>query len=194
MIHRGDLTMNESIFLKINEETQLKYLSLNDAHELFNLIEKNRNYLRQWLPWLDHNKTLEDSTSYIQKSILGYQAKDELSLAIIYNKNIVGTISFNSINDSLKLAIIGYWLDKDHQGKGIMTNSCKQLISYGFENLKLEKIKIACATKNTPSNAIAKKLHFKLQEMKIKNEWLYDHFEDTNIYIMTKEDWQNIVL
>ena len=91
MIHRGDLTMNESIFLKINEETQLKYLSLNDAHELFNLIEKNRNYLRQWLPWLDHNKTLEDSTSYIQKSILGYQAKDELSLAIIYNKNIVGT-------------------------------------------------------------------------------------------------------
>ena len=41
MIHRGDYAMNESIFLKINEVTQLKYLSLNDAPVLFNLIEKN---------------------------------------------------------------------------------------------------------------------------------------------------------
>jgi ribosomal-protein-serine acetyltransferase len=101
-------------------------------------------------------------------------------------------LSFHEIDSSLKLAKIGYWLDQDLQKNGIIYNSCKQFIQYGFENLKLEKIEISCATENMPSNAIAKKLKFKFNKMNPKSEWNYDHYKDINLYLMTKEDWHKL--
>ena len=43
-----------------------------DAEELFLLVDENRAYLRKWLPWLDHNKTVDDTREFIKTSLRDY--------------------------------------------------------------------------------------------------------------------------
>jgi hypothetical protein len=46
-------TMNSAFLLPVGDRYQLRSIQLADAQELFALIDANRSYLRQWLPWLD---------------------------------------------------------------------------------------------------------------------------------------------
>jgi ribosomal-protein-serine acetyltransferase len=38
------------LLLKVDEEIVLKILEMNDATALFDLVENNRSYLREWVP------------------------------------------------------------------------------------------------------------------------------------------------
>lgn len=47
--------------ITVSETCALMPLELRDADELFDVTDRNRSYLRQWLPWLD-NITRPEST------------------------------------------------------------------------------------------------------------------------------------
>ena len=55
-------------FLKVDEEIVLKIFELDDAGILFDLVESNRSYLREWVPWVDTNVTIKDSQAFIKSS------------------------------------------------------------------------------------------------------------------------------
>lgn len=40
----------------VNSEIELRLLELRDAEEVFNQVDKNREYLSKWLPWANHSK------------------------------------------------------------------------------------------------------------------------------------------
>ncbi len=39
--------------MKVNEQITLKILEAHDTEALFNLVNRSRNSLREWLPWVD---------------------------------------------------------------------------------------------------------------------------------------------
>lgn len=39
--------------MKVNEQITLKILDAYDTEALFNLVNRSRNSLREWLPWVD---------------------------------------------------------------------------------------------------------------------------------------------
>ena len=53
---------------QIESEIELYVTELDDAEELFSIIDNNRKYLRKWLPWLDEVKSVEDEKSFILHS------------------------------------------------------------------------------------------------------------------------------
>ncbi len=174
--------------LKIPIESNL-YLAIREpqhAQEQFDLIEENRSYLKEWLPWLDFNKTVGDSLANIEGGIEGYRTGSNLVLGIWFEEKLVGVISFNAISKLYRKANIGYWLSKDYQGKGIMIKACKALIDYGFEALDLHRIEIRCGIGNTKSRAIPKRLGFRQEGILKDAEWLYDHYVDLVVYGMVK--------
>ena len=44
-------------FKSKTKDLLLRPVCLEDASEIFSLVDKSRDSLRQFLPWLDHNKT-----------------------------------------------------------------------------------------------------------------------------------------
>ncbi|GCE26471.1 ribosomal-protein-serine acetyltransferase [Dictyobacter alpinus] len=178
-------------YIKINETTELKSITERDARPMFQLIDSNRLYLRQWLPWIDYTRTVEDELAYIRSVAAQYQENQSITCLIIYHGSIAGTISYHPIDWQNRKVEIGYWLGAQFQGKGLMTVACQAMVRYAFENLKLNKVEIRCATGNIRSCAIPQRMGF-VEEGTIRQaEWLYDHYVDLRLYGLLKSEWMN---
>lgn len=176
--------------ITINQDLALRMITPEDAEKVFALTDASREYLKEWLPWLDFTRELADTKAYIEGCIKGHKANSSLSLVILFNNEIVGIAGFNTINPSNKIGTIGYWLSEGAQGHGIMTKTVKALLQYAFETLKLHKVEIRVAEANHKSRAIPERLGF-MQEGTIRAaEWLYDHYVDHIIYGLLVNEWQ----
>ncbi|SOC23419.1 ribosomal-protein-serine acetyltransferase [Ureibacillus xyleni] len=174
---------------KIDDNLSLKLIELNDAEKVLKLIDASRLYLKEWLSWLDSNKTIEDTKAYIQGCLKGFAENNSLDTVILYNEKIVGVAGFTNINWSNKTATIGYWLGEDYQGKGIMTNVAKALTNYAFTHLKLNKVEIRAAVENLKSRGIPERLGFVYEGTIRQAEWLYDHYVDHAVYGILAGEW-----
>ncbi|MDP4087033.1 MAG: GNAT family protein [Bacillota bacterium] len=175
---------------KIDESVSLKLIELNDAEKIFKLTDKSRNYLREWLPWLDNTIRVENTKEFIQSCLKGYIENKSITTVILFNGEIAGVAGFNSINWSNKTAYIGYWLGEEFQGKGIMTKAAKALTEYAFNDLRLNKVEIRAASGNKKSRSIPERLGYVNEGCIRSTEWLYDHHVDHIVYGVLAEEWR----
>ncbi|MBO9130387.1 GNAT family protein [Bacillus sp. 165] len=176
--------------LRIDDEISLQLLEANDAVELFTMIDENREYLREWLPWVDDMKTASDYDLILPMWLQQFAENNGFNAAIRYNGRFVGMIGLHGINRKLKQTSIGYYLIEQVQGKGIMTRCVKALIDYAFNRWDLNRIEIRCGKENKKSRAIPKRLGFTQEGIIRDGEWLYDHFHDIVIYSVLKREWK----
>lgn len=166
----------------------LNLLQDKNADVLFDLVRKNRTYLRRWLPWLDIIQTSADESYFISAENHQWQENKGLTLGIWYKLTLVGVIGFHNLNLKNQTADIGYWIDEGHQGKGIVTQACRKLIDIGFQKIGLSTIFISCAEENYKSHRIPIKLGFSLYQTIKKKEWLYDHYVNHRVYRLMRSE------
>jgi ribosomal-protein-serine acetyltransferase len=177
----------------ISVEDNLLLETVEPAHsfDIFNLIESNRNYLREWLPWVDKNISLNDTIGFIEYSQQQYLSKEGLNCVIKLDQKIVGMIGLHRIDGINKITSIGYWIGESFQGKGIITKSCRALVDFCFNSLGLNKIEIECGTANNKSQAIPQRLNFKMAGLKKQAVYLNGRHVDHYLYTILKEEWIN---
>ncbi|MGN7939348.1 MULTISPECIES: GNAT family N-acetyltransferase [Bacillaceae] len=175
---------------KVDDDISLKLIELHDAERVFELTDKSRKYLREWLPWLDITNKLEDTKAFIQGCLKEYAENKSLNTVILFKGEIVGVAGFNSINWSNKTAYIGYWLGEEYQGNGIMTKVAKALTDYAINHLHLNKVEIRAAVENKKSRSVPERLRFVNEGTIRQAEWLYDHFVDHIVYGILASEWK----
>ncbi|GGJ89842.1 ribosomal-protein-serine acetyltransferase [Lentibacillus kapialis] len=176
---------------EIDEEIALKHLEITDAAPLFQLTDDSRETLRQWLSWVDHTKTPNDSRSFIESVLKQFAERRGLTTGILYQGELAGVAGFNLFDWTNGIGHIGYWLGAEYEGRGIMTRAVSGLIDYAFYSLELNRIEIRAAYANHKSRAIPERLGF-VQEGRIRQaEWLYDHFADHAVYGKLAHEWKH---
>lgn len=178
--------------IAVNDSTSLQFLEEEHAGALFSLVNDNRIYLREWLPWVDYMLAVKNASNYIADCKRRAIAKTDFAYAIMYEGKMVGRIGIHHINLQNKIGEIGYWLADGLQGKGIVTKCCTAIINFGFTELGLNRIEIKCGIGNIKSSAIAEKLRFNQEGILQQAEWLNGKFIDLYLYSMLKEDWKDI--
>lgn len=176
--------------IRIDEDTELRIYEERHAQEVAELVDRNREYLRQWLPWVDSSRTVEDGRAFVKSSLLQFANNEGFQTGIWYQGRLAGGIGYHPINWASRKVEIGYWIGESFQGKGLVTKACRTLITYAFEELGLNKVEIRCATENIRSCAIPKRLGFTQEGILRDAEWLYDHFVDLVVYGMLAREWQ----
>ena len=174
---------------KIEEDIALKLIDIRDAERVFNLTNNSRDYLREWLPWLDNTTKLEDTKEFIKTSLKGFSENKSINTVIIYKGQIVGVAGYNLIDWTNKVAYIGYWLGEKYQGNGIMTRVAKALTDYAINKLNINKVEIRAAVENKNSRGIPERLGFVNEGCIRQAEWLYDHYVDHVVYGILAEEW-----
>ena len=62
--------------LHVENGLDLQLVGEDDAGELFDVVDSNREYLREWLPWLDATRSVEDEKAFISNSLEEYQKRE----------------------------------------------------------------------------------------------------------------------
>ena len=135
-----------------NKKIVLRPLKLEDAYEVFLLIDDSRKQLTEFLPWA---KDIYDVASE-QKALKKNLADAKILMFVIeVNQKIVGLIDLHELSFKNKTSQIGYFLGTPYTGYGYMSQSVKLLEEYAFKTLKLNTLKILTAKDNNKSQAVA---------------------------------------
>ncbi len=175
--------------LRVEAGLELRQMEDRDAEALFSITERNRVYLRQWLPWVDHSHSADDTRRFIAQVLDQYHADRGPNAAIWIDGMIAGSVGCHPIDWSNRNCSIGYWLDAGRQGQGIITKCCTALIDYLFHEMRLHRVVIQCATGNTRSCAIPQRLGFTREGISREAEWVNDRWLDLVVWAMLQQDW-----
>lgn len=170
--------------IKVDQDITLSLPNVDEAEELFSLVNRNRTHLREFLGWLDTSQEVADTRKFIEENLPLWLQLRSLHLSVRKDQELIGAVGFHQIDFINKSTSMGYWLDEGHQRKGIMTKSVKALKDYGFNVLGLHRIQILCAIHNNRSEKIALSLGFQKEGVLKDAIYHYGSFFDAYLYSM----------
>jgi ribosomal-protein-serine acetyltransferase len=176
--------------LEVAPGVELRQFEMRDAETLFAVADRNRAYLREWLPWVDRTHSSAEIRDYIASRLEQFEANQGPNAAICFAGEIVGAIGCHPIDWANRHCSIGYWLDAAQQGKGLMTRCSAALIDYLFEDVGLHRVTIQCGTGNRRSCAIPERLGFTREGLLREAEWVNDRWVDLVVWGMLARDWR----
>jgi len=178
--------------IKIDRTLYLRKICFNDADEVFELIDANREYLSKWLPFVSMTTSVKNTLAFIEDVQKSFSR--ELVFTITYQNKIAGLIGFKDIDRANRKFEIGYWITKENEGVGIVTRSCKTCIDLAFDKMKMNRVQIKCAVGNLKSIKIPKRLGFIFEGVERAGEFHTNRYLDLEVYSMLKRDWEKGVL
>jgi len=172
--------------IKVDDEILLKEIGLEDVETIFKTIDNEREYLEEWLPFVELTHDVSFTRSYVEN----YLNFDKLNLtcAIFYQNQFVGIIGLKDTDPDNKKTEIGYWLSQSFQGKEIITRSCKKLINYVFDIMDMNRVKITVATGNLKSQHIPERLGFTCEGIERDGELHTRGFVNLVVYSLLKSE------
>jgi ribosomal-protein-serine acetyltransferase len=109
---------------RIDDDLELRMLEERHAQELFEVIDRDREDLRTWLPWVDGSRSADDITAFIRSAGQELAAGRGLTCGIWHHGRLVGTIGLR-VDPAHHSGEIGYWLAREARGQGIMTRATR---------------------------------------------------------------------
>jgi ribosomal-protein-serine acetyltransferase len=175
--------------LDVTDDLHLRLLEEADAEELFCLVEANRSYLAEWLPWAA-GQTLDGTAEFIRKTRKQLDDNDGLQGALVLDGRIAGAGGLIGIDWEARKTGIGYWLAEEHQGRGLMTRAVQAVTDYAFDDLDLNRVEIQVATCNARSRAIPERLGFRQEGVLRDYERVGDRYLDLVVYSLLARERQ----
>ena len=107
--------------------------------KIIETIDRDRNYLRNWLPFIDSTRQVSDTENFIE-SVTNKSNSRDIIYSIWYKEEFGGLVGFKDTDWINRKTEIGYWLAEKMQGKGVITSCVERLIKHAFQKLKLNRI------------------------------------------------------
>lgn len=173
------------------ENVVLRPLRAGDAHAYYACARKNLARLRPWFYWAGDKMDLREAQEYL--SAVDQQPEPALDRPYGYfqGEAMVGTSGLYKIDFHNRLARIGYWIDEDYEGQGLVTQGVRFLIDHAFSDLHLNRIEIRCAPQNSASRAVPQRLRFTEEGLHRQVLAIHGGFQDLIMYAMLAVDWRS---
>jgi ribosomal-protein-serine acetyltransferase len=172
----------------IRGDVELRLLEERHAPLIFGLVNQERAYLSQWMPWVD-TLTEEDALTFVRLMRQQFAANESVSAGIWKGDRFAGVIGTQKINWLMRNVELGYWLGPEFQGSGIMTEACRALVTHLLTDLALHRVEIHCATGNAKSIGVPRRLGFTLEGTLREAGFARGSFHDLLVFGMLKTEW-----
>jgi len=174
---------------EISPGAELRQFQLRDAGELFASVERNRERIRVWLPWVDQTQSVDDVRIFISRAV--EQAESHLGpqAGIWVDGAFAGSIGCHPISWPDRSCSVGYWLDAAHEGTGLITRGCAVMLDYLIGELGLHRVEIRCGTENHRSGAVPQRLGFTREGIIRDGQWVNNRWVDLVVWGILAEEW-----
>ena len=178
---------------KLDSILRLELPDLRDAKETTEVVRRNLSHLKPWMPWAVDDYSEDHARDWIKRTLETFASDGSFSALIILNDKIIGSIGFHDLDRANRHASIGYWIDKKHEGKGIITRCCRVLVDYLFDTMELNRLQINCNVENVRSRAVPERLGFKQEGLLRQVEFVNGQFRDWAVYGLVKDEWSRLI-
>lgn len=176
----------------LGDGAELRMLELRHSAEFLTLVEENREFFGEWLGWAYRIQTVEDAEQFLKRGVDRY-AQDGLPWIGIWQDGcMAGGMLFFPLEPVIQATKIGYWLAEWANGRGLMTRSIRPVLTFVFEDLKLNRVGLEAEPGNLKSKGVADRLGFTYEGVR-RDGWRGEEgFVDIAVYSMLAVEWKEM--
>ena len=164
------------------ERLNLIRRSHNDDEQIWQAIDESREFIREYLAWVDDTKSFDDVVKASDMFHDEWKTDKEWCYDIFdKNNRLVGCIGVHLINFLNHSAELGYWLRLSETRKGYMTEAVLAIEQALFE-ADMHRIEICCDINNTASANVAKRAGYTLEYIAKEAIYHYTGLHDKMIF------------
>ena len=172
-------------------EVTLRPLAYRDARAWRAVRRRNAAWLKPWDATVPPGADARPSSFRSLVWRLNRQARQGTTypFAIEVAGRFVGQVTVNNVvRGSAQFASVGYWLDREYAGRGIMPCAVAMVIDHCFFSAGLHRVEIAIRPENSNSLRVVEKLG--LREVGFAPKYLHidGAWRDHRIYAVTVEE------
>jgi ribosomal-protein-serine acetyltransferase len=160
---------------------------VGDAQELLDLVDANRDRLRPWMIWEPMTKAVEDTRAFIERSLA---AETDLEGNGVWLDGVLIGGAGIRVDTLPNSGEIGYWIDGDHEGQGIITRVCERFFDFAFGELGLHRMELQAAATNARSRAVADRLGMTQEGVARDGIRVADGYLDSVSYSILEDEWR----
>jgi ribosomal-protein-alanine N-acetyltransferase len=160
-------------------------------------LRKNAQHLR---PWSVSPAPGEDPSSLtsVSRAVLRYRREWKQGHAFVLvltprenEGRIIGRVALGGLQRGAFLnAHLGYWIDVEHEGQGLMTEAVRATTTFAFEALHLHRVQAAVMPKNSGSQRVLEKAGYRREGVAERYLCIAGIWEDHWLYAVTQEEWK----
>ncbi|MFB4194404.1 GNAT family N-acetyltransferase [Streptomyces carpaticus] len=157
--------------------------------------QRNRDWLRPWEATIPppppghlpgHRPTYRQMVRHLRAEA---QAGRMLPFVVTYEGRLAGQLTVAGITwGSMCSAHIGYWIDQDVAGRGVMPAAVALVTDHCFRSVGLHRVEICIRPENGPSRRVVEKLGFRSEGLRPKYLHIDGAWRDHLIYALTVEE------
>jgi ribosomal-protein-alanine N-acetyltransferase len=180
----------------VTERLVLRPPRTTDVTALRRALRANAAHLR---PWSSAPLPGEDPSSLtsVSRAIIRHRRewKRGQSFTLLVTPRgddgrILGRVALGGVLlGAFRNAYLGYWIDGEHQGKGLTTEAVRAATAFAFSVAGLHRVQAAVMPRNWASHRVLAKVGYRQEGLAARYLCIAGAWEDHVIYAMTVEEW-----
>jgi [ribosomal protein S5]-alanine N-acetyltransferase len=188
----------------------LRFLTANDAESLLALHERNREFFRQFITTRPPDfHTLAAQQGEIERNLKGGEEGSRYSFGVFLAESgsdpatgsgtgrgqlrdtgeLIGVVALTEVlRGPIQSCYIGYYLDKEHNGRGYATEAVRLAVAFAFDELKLHRLEAGVMPHNHASLRVLQKCGFRREGVARKSVEIDGVWQDHQMLAILAED------
>ena len=172
-----------------SEGVTLRLLRRRDARAIEQLLLRERAWLEPWEATVPGRVGQINGRSLVSGLLAQFRDGFGLPLVIEVDKRIVGQLNVaNILYGSVGSANLGYWISRQHAGRGITPRAVAMAIDYLLLEGGLHRVEVDIRPENAASLRVVEKLGLREEGLKQRFIHIAGAWADHRSFAITKEE------
>lgn len=179
----------------LTQRCRLRLATLEDAKSIVDFYHRNKEHLSKWDPKIPDGfytqKYWEQRINSFNEEFLN---KESLRLYIFLpgSDELIGNINFTTFERGpFQNCRVGYKIDHEYEGKGLMSESLRAACDYIFRELNFHRIEANYIPSNKKSGKLLKRLGFEENGVAKNYLRIAGGWQDHNLTSLINNDWKD---
>jgi ribosomal-protein-alanine N-acetyltransferase len=170
----------------------------SDVPELRRVLRFNADHLRPWsvapTPGEDP-ASLTSVSGTVLRNRRDWKSGRSFVLMLTPRERedrIIGRIALGGVLlGAFQSAYLGYWIDAEHQGRGLMTEAVRAATSFALGAVSLHRVQAAVMPRNPGSQRVLEKAGYRREGVAQRYLCIAGTWEDHVLFAVTAEEWRD---
>lgn len=169
----------------------LRPIRMRDASAWYMLRRRNHDWLT---PWEATAPEAPDAAAFSFAAMVRRLRRDArdgrlLPFIVTYEGRLVGQLTVAHVTwGSMRSASLGYWIDRDHAGRGIIPTAVALATDHCFRTVGLHRVEVAMRPENHASRRVVEKLGFRFEGVRPRYLHIDGEWRDHLVYALNEDE------